>query len=61
MSIKSTQRITRARAIEMITTEIQYIGNDVLGDMLDLIADSQQSRLTSIFDNFIVSDFPDQS
>jgi hypothetical protein len=57
MSYKSTQRVTREQALQIIRTEIDYLGNDLLGDLLDLIADSGQSRIMSKFDNFAVSEF----
>ncbi len=58
MSIKSTQRITRKHALELLNSEIQDMSNDMLAGILDKIADSQQSKRLSYFDNFIVSDFP---
>ncbi len=59
MSIKSTQRITRQRALEILLSEIPQLPNDTLGDLMDKLADSEQSRTCSRFDNFIVSDFPE--
>jgi putative heme degradation protein len=60
MSIKTTQRITRDRAIELIKMEIDNrIPNDVLASILDVIADSGSSIFMSRFDNFIVSEFLD--
>lgn len=58
MSIKSTQYITRKQAVEILQSEIQELPNDTLATLLDKIADSQQSKRLSYFDNFIVSDFP---
>jgi len=57
MSIKSTQTVTREQALAMLMSEIPGLSNDVLGDMLDVLADSEQSTTCSRFDNFIVSDF----
>jgi hypothetical protein len=39
--------------------EIPNLPNDALGDLLDTLADSEQSHIVSVFDNFIVSDFPE--
>jgi hypothetical protein len=60
MSIKSTKRIkhgrvTRARALEILLSEIPLLPNDTLGHLMDTLADSEQS-VCSKFDNFIVSD-----
>jgi len=41
----------------LLLTEIPQMSNDMLGDLLDQIADSRQSKSLSYFDNFIVSDF----
>jgi hypothetical protein len=57
MSIKSTQRITRERAIEILTSEIPALSNDALGNLMDALADTEQSKCVSKFDNFIVSEF----
>lgn len=59
MSIKSTQRIKREQAIALLLSEIPQLSNDALGDMLDHLADSEQSKVVSKFDNFIVSEFGD--
>lgn len=59
MSIKTTQRISRERALAILFSEIPSLPNDTLGDLLDSLADSRQSRQVSMFDNFIVSDFND--
>jgi len=59
MSYKTTQRITRDRALAILMTEIPQLPNDALADMLDRLADSEQSKVVSRFDNFIVSDFTD--
>jgi len=59
MSIKSTQRVSRQRALEILLSEIPTLPNDALGDMLDALADTEQSRIVSVFDNFIVSEFPE--
>jgi hypothetical protein len=61
MSIKTTQRITRQAALSLLTEELPNLPNDLLGDILDKIADSEQSHTFSKFDNFIVSDFPGES
>ena len=57
MSIKSTKRITRARALEILMSEIPKLPNDELGRMMDRLADSELSQTCSRFDNFIVSEF----
>ena len=59
MSIKTTQRITRAKAMALLMTEILHLPNDALADLLDVLADSGQSHAISCFDNFIVTEFPD--
>jgi hypothetical protein len=56
MSIKSTQRISRERALTILLAELPNLPNDVLGDLLDVLADSGHSKVCSKFDNFIVSD-----
>ena len=57
MSTKTTQRITRQEALLILLREISNLSNDVLGDMMDILADSEQSNYCSRFDNFIVSEF----
>ena len=59
MGIKTTQRITRERALEILLSEIKELPNDALGEVLDALADSGQSKIISKFDNFIVSEFGD--
>jgi hypothetical protein len=59
MSIKSTQRITRQRALEILLAEIPGLSNDALAGLMDDLASSQESKVCSVFDNFIVSDFPE--
>jgi len=59
MSIKTTQRIKRQVALATLLREIPNLSNDVLGDIMDVLADSEQSRYCSRFDNFIVSEFTD--
>ena len=59
MSIKTTQRITREKALEILLEEIPNLPNDTLGDLMDTLANSRQSKRVSIFDNFIVSEFAD--
>lgn len=61
MSIKTTQRITRERALSVLLAELPRLSNDLLGDLMDKLADSEQSTVCSRFDNFIVSDFPDEN
>lgn len=56
MSIKSTKRITRSKAQEILRRSVEELPNDTLGDLLDLIADSERSNILSKFDNFIVSE-----
>ncbi len=56
MSIKTTQWISRATALEILLSEIEALPNDALGDLLDALADSGQSHRISKFENFIVSD-----
>ena len=58
MSIKTTQRVTRDQAVQMVMDELADISNDELGELLDKLADTGRSRRLSKFDNFIVSDFP---
>ena len=57
MSIKTTQRITRSRALEILLSEIPTLPNDALGDLMDVLADTELSKYVSKFDNFIVSEF----
>jgi hypothetical protein len=57
MSIKTTQRITREVALSILMQDLPQLSNDMLGRLLDLIADSEQSKVMSRFDNFIVSQF----
>lgn len=57
MSIKTTQRITRQHALEILLSEIPELPNDALADLLNHLADSERSRHVSKFDDFIVSDF----
>jgi hypothetical protein len=59
MSIKSTQRISRERALEILLSEIPELPNDALGDLMDALADCGHSKRVSEFDNFIVSEFPE--
>ena len=56
VSYKTTQTITREKAIEILIEDIYNLPNDTLGDLLDTLADSGQSHMVSQFDNFIVSD-----
>jgi hypothetical protein len=56
MSIKTTQRITRQQALQILAEDIPQLPNDTLAHLLDTIANSEQSRTISMFDNFIVSD-----
>ena len=57
MSAKTTQRVTRAYAIDILLSEIPTLPNDTLEKLLDALADSGASRRLSTFDNFIVSEF----
>ena len=57
MSIKTTQRITREHALDILLDEIPKLPNDLLASLLDRLADSEQSKRLSICDNFIVSEF----
>ena len=57
MSIKTTRRISRQQALEILLSEIPKLPNDTLGDLMDTLADSGRSQVCSRFDNFIVSDF----
>lgn len=59
MSIKYTQRISRKIALNILLEEIPEVSNDTLGDLLDVLADSKQSKYLFSFDNFIVSSFPE--
>src|ERR1035438_9376564 len=58
VSIKTTQRVTRDQAVQMVMDELADISNDELGELLDKLADTGRSRRLSKFDNFIVSDLP---
>jgi len=60
MSVKSTKRISRERALAILLTDIPQLPNSVLEDLLDKLADSGQSRTISYFDNFIVTEFTDE-
>lgn len=60
MSIKTTRRITRQHALDILLDEIPKMPNDTLAMLLDSLADSKQSLRISIFDNFIVSEFVDE-
>jgi hypothetical protein len=55
VSVKSTRRITRSRALKILREELEYLPNDTLARLMDTLADSRQSRIVSSFDNFIVS------
>ena len=57
MSVKTTQRVTRERALDILLSEIPNLPNDTLASLLDRLADSEQSHRVSRFDNFIVSEF----
>ena len=59
MGAKSTQRITRERALEILLSEIPTLPNSELERMMDRLADSELSQKVSRFDNFIVSEFPE--
>lgn len=61
MSIKTTQRVKREQALEILMSELPVLPNDVLGDLMDILADSGHSKRLSRFDNFIVSEFPDDN
>ncbi len=61
MGIKSTRRITRQQALEILTDDLPKLSNDALGDLMDALADTKQSHHVSYFDNFIVSDFVDEA
>lgn len=61
MSIKSTIRIKRQAAQTILHAEIEDLPNSVLGTLLNVIADSEQSKRLSAFDRFIVSDFEDEN
>ena len=60
MSIKSTRRIKRERAIEILTEDLPNLPNDYLAKMLDHLADSELSHIISKFDNFIVTEFTEE-
>ncbi len=59
MSIKTTRRITRQQALEILLSKIPELPNDALGELMDRLADTRQSKRISVFDNFIVSEFMD--
>lgn len=54
MGAQSTVRISRASALSTIEAEINQASNDLLGDILDLIANSGQAKVVSSLDNFSV-------
>jgi hypothetical protein len=56
MGYKTTQRITRDRALSILMQELPQMPNDVLADLLDRVADSGQSKVVSKFDDFVVSE-----
>ena len=56
VSAKTTHRITRARALEILRADLEGLSNDALGEMMDALADTRQSKIVSELDNFIVSD-----
>ena len=60
MGIKSTQRITRERAMQILMCEIPELPNDALARLMDTLADTKLSKHVSYYDNFIVSDFPEE-
>jgi len=61
MSVKTTRRISRQRALEILLSEAPNLPNDTLADLLDRLADSRQSHIISQFDNFIVTEFTDEN
>ena len=54
VSIKSTKEITRKEALQNIGGALYNLSDRVLGDILDLIADSEETDFCNRFDNFIV-------
>ena len=56
MGIKSTETITRDETMKILREDIEQVGNDVLGDLLDTLADSDQSNHVNRFQNFLVCD-----
>lgn len=54
MSIKTTQRISRQRAIEVLIGEIYLASDTLLEELLDALADSGESTTFSIYDNFMI-------
>jgi len=61
MGVKSTRRITRAKAMEILLSEIPTLPNSALERLMDTLADTEQSKRVSYFDNFIVSEFTDDT
>ncbi len=57
MSIKTTRYVTREKALEILVSELGTLPNDTLGNLLDTLADSEQSHRISRFENFIVTEF----
>ncbi len=55
MSIKSTEYISRKRAIEILKAEIDELSNHSLASLLDALADTCESKMLSEYNNFIVS------
>lgn len=54
MSIKTTQHISRQRAIEVLIGEICLASDTLLEELLDALADSGESKTFSIYDNFMI-------
>lgn len=54
MGAQSTVRISRDAAISTIAHEVALASNSLLGDILDLIANSGQAKVVSSLDNFDV-------
>ena len=50
MSIKTTRYISRATAIDILMREVPLLPNDTLGDLMDVLADSEHSHAASRFD-----------
>lgn len=57
MGYKSTIRLNRVRALDVLHGELETLPNGMLERILDIIADSGLSRSMSTLDNFSVSDF----
>ncbi len=54
MSIKSTRCMGREEAVRILSDAISSLSNKTLGNILDVVADSEETGWCSRFDNFLV-------